>query len=134
MTKSTMSPRCRCTCCRISDRRERVQGGQRSALPASEISSKLKNLKCGIVSASESEVVQSTLKKANILHFFDSITSRLTIGPNKPHPYPYQVAMKKLKVSPSETLIFEDSPTGLQAANNSGAKRVIKVETFKSQN
>jgi len=90
---------------------------------------KSKSLKCGVVSASESEVVQSTLKRADILHFFDSVTPRLSNGPNKPHPYPYQMAMKKLKVLPSETLIFEDSPTGLKAAKSSGAV-VIKVENF----
>jgi beta-phosphoglucomutase-like phosphatase (HAD superfamily) len=91
---------------------------------------KSKALKIGLVSASESLLIQKTLIKANLIEFFDEITPRLNDGPNKPHPHPYQITMDKLKVKPSETLIFEDSPTGLEAAYASQAKKVILVENF----
>jgi HAD superfamily hydrolase (TIGR01509 family) len=38
----------------------------------------------------------------------------------KPDPLPYQVALERLGVQPDEALVFEDSPSGLQAAIAAG--------------
>lgn len=40
---------------------------------------------------------------------------------SKPDPLPYQEAMRRLGVTPSASLAFEDSPAGLRAARASGA-------------
>ena len=39
----------------------------------------------------------------------------------KPHPEPYLEGMRRLDVFSNKTLIFEDSPTGLQSAIKSNA-------------
>lgn len=39
----------------------------------------------------------------------------------KPDPLPYREAMRRLGVTPSQSLAFEDSPAGLRAARDSGA-------------
>ncbi len=39
----------------------------------------------------------------------------------KPDPLPYQTAMRRLGVTPSRSIAFEDSPSGLRAARASGA-------------
>lgn len=39
----------------------------------------------------------------------------------KPHPDPYLAAMNGLGVAPDQTIVFEDSPSGLRAASASGA-------------
>ena len=85
--------------------------------------------KMALVSASEPEIVHSTVKKLGIQDFFSIIEARQEDIPTKPSPAPYQIAMKKLSLSKDETLIFEDSLTGLQSAHKSGA-HVIQITAF----
>ena len=83
---------------------------------------------CGLVSASEETIIHLILKKAQILDLFDIITPRLKNKPNKPDPFPYISTMTQLGASPKKTVIFEDSESGLKAANSSGAGKVVKVK------
>ena len=46
----------------------------------------------------------------------------------KPHPEPYLVALKKLKIRPSEALVVENAPNGIKSANGAGI-RCIAIET-----
>ncbi len=91
-----------------------------------------KTHKVGVVSASEQEVVEATLNELGILNDVDTIEFRRDQIPSKPSPLPYITAMHRIKSSPQETLIFEDSPTGLNAARKSGAT-VIQITCFSSQ-
>ncbi len=83
---------------------------------------------CGLVSASEEPIIYLILKKAKILDLFDIITPRLKDKPNKPDPFPYLLTMAQLGVSPKKTIIFEDSESGLKAANSSGVSKVIQIK------
>lgn len=93
------------------------------------IKSHHKNL--AVVSASENAIVHATLKAFNLLHHFDFWFGRGSTSKTKPHPDPYIEAMKKAGFKESETVIFEDSPTGLMAAKGSGAS-IIEVAPFSS--
>ncbi|WP_243028660.1 HAD family hydrolase [Thermus albus] len=42
------------------------------------------------------------------------------VGRGKPHPLPYQVALKRLGLLPTEALAFEDSPSGVRSAVGTG--------------
>ena len=48
---------------------------------------------------------------------------------NKPSPSPYLFAMSKMGIIPQETLIVEDSDTGIESATKSGAN-VLKLRAF----
>ncbi|MDF0708000.1 HAD family hydrolase [Flagellimonas okinawensis] len=48
---------------------------------------------------------------------------------SKPHPEIFLKAMEVLKIDASETLIFEDSTSGILAAENSKAKKIIIVNS-----
>ena len=48
---------------------------------------------------------------------------------SKPHPGIFQKAMKILNIKPHETLIFEDSISGIKAAENSNARMIIAVNS-----
>jgi dTDP-glucose pyrophosphorylase len=61
------------------------------------------------------------LHRLDIIQFMDLILSNEDVSVSKPHPEIYWKAMSIFNVLPEETLIFEDSPTGLLAANRSGA-------------
>lgn len=48
---------------------------------------------------------------------------------SKPAPDYYLLAAKKIGVDPKNAVIFEDSHSGLAAAKNAGAKKIIALET-----
>jgi len=90
---------------------------------------KKENKQLAVVSASEDIVVRETLKCFEIHSYMDLQMGRHQTELTKPHPEPYLEGMRRLKTSPDKTLIFEDSPTGLQSALASGAK-VIRITGF----
>lgn len=85
--------------------------------------------KCAVVSASEDIIVTETLIAFGIHTYMDLQMGRNQTKLTKPHPDPYVEGMKRLSVHSHETLIFEDSPTGLKSAKLSQAQ-VIRVTAF----
>jgi len=83
-----------------------------------------------LVSASEKIIVEATLKKARLNHHFTLTLGREDTFCGKPGPAPYLLAMRILGVDQQKVLIFEDSPTGLTAAQLSGAQLIIRIATF----
>ncbi|NLM67741.1 MAG: HAD family hydrolase, partial [Enterococcus sp.] len=64
----------------------------------------------------------------DITHDFDTILTGEEVDSAKPDPEIYLTLMRKFDVKPNETLIFEDSEPGLEAARASDAC-YIKVNT-----
>jgi HAD superfamily hydrolase (TIGR01509 family) len=94
---------------------------------------KSNNKNIGVVSASEDIIVTETLKCFDIAPLIPFQMGRSQTEKTKPHPDPYLEAMKRLNTSPHETLIFEDSPTGLKAASDSKAQ-VVRITGFAHDN
>lgn len=94
---------------------------------------KQNNIKIGVVSASEDIIVTETLKCFEISPLIPLQMGRGQTIKTKPHPDPYLEAMKRFNSSPHETLIFEDSPTGLKAASDSKAQ-VVRITGFAHDN
>lgn len=76
------------------------------------------------------KTVHLVLKKLGISDFFDIKLSNESVKFAKPHPEIYWKAMSYFGATPEDTLIVEDSPTGLTAAYKSGAK-VLRVKNPK---
>ncbi len=93
----------------------------------------IRGLKVGLVSASERLTMNSYLFQAKLNDFFQVTISRDDCVRSKPDPMPYIQAMRKLGVRPNETLILEDSPTGLKAARATGA-HMIQARWFGMSN
>jgi HAD superfamily hydrolase (TIGR01509 family) len=72
------------------------------------------------------KTVLTVLSKLGIIEYFDLIISNEDVTNSKPHPEMYWKAMSKMTVLPEETLIVEDSPYGLLAANRAKAQ-VLRV-------
>ena len=85
--------------------------------------------KCAVVSASEDIIVLETLACFGIDTFLDLQMGRNQTVLTKPHPEPYLEGMRRLGVSFSETVIFEDSPTGLKSASLTKAE-VVRITAF----
>lgn len=66
-------------------------------------------------------------KRQEDRRLFDAIVSCDDVSASKPDPAIYLECFKRLGVSASEALIFEDSVHGLEAARRSGAKAVAML-------
>ena len=86
-----------------------------------------------VISASEDIIVSETLKCFEIDSYIDLQMGRHQTILTKPHPEPYLEGMRRLKTTHTKTLIFEDSPTGLESAVASGAN-VIRITSFAHSN
>lgn len=86
--------------------------------------------KLACCSNSINKTVNTILSNLGIAHYFDVILSNDDVSKCKPYPYIYWKAMMMCDVLPEETLIVEDSPTGLLAASRSNAK-ILRVNNSK---
>jgi HAD superfamily hydrolase (TIGR01509 family) len=73
------------------------------------------------------EFVQPALQDADILKYFESITTACDVTHRKPHPEIITVTVQKLQSDPLKTLVFEDQLIGIEAARAAGA-RVVAVD------
>ncbi|MGX1929853.1 YjjG family noncanonical pyrimidine nucleotidase [Flagellimonas sp. 2504JD4-2] len=55
------------------------------------------------------EIQEKKLKGSNIHHYFDQIINSETAGVKKPHPYIFELALDKARVSPRKALMIGDS-------------------------
>jgi HAD superfamily hydrolase (TIGR01509 family) len=92
--------------------------------------SKLKKqgFKVGVVTNSIRQTTEFMLTYAGLFELLDVVITNQDVDKPKPNPDGYQLAMQKLDVLPSETLIVEDSPYGVAAGKASGAK-VVQVNS-----
>lgn len=72
----------------------------------------------------------SILSKLKILEYFDLVLTNEDVKNCKPHPEIYWNCMSFFGILPNETLIIEDSPCGLLAANRSNSN-VLRVKNSK---
>lgn len=88
--------------------------------------------KAWIVSTGQIENISNVMRHLGIEGMVDGIISSRDVTEPKPSPEAFLKAMEREGAAPAETLIFEDSPVGLAAAEASGAS-YVKVE-LKIQN
>lgn len=103
--------------------------------PLIETLSALKKQTEYLVLASNSvrDTVDLIATKLGIKELFDLLLSNEDVNSQKPHPEIYWRAMMFANAYPSDTIIFEDSVVGLQAAVTSGAS-VIRVRNRQEVN
>ena len=77
---------------------------------------KHKNIRIALASSSYSTIINRVLKKVNIAHYFEIISSGENERYNKPHPGIYLNTLNKLGVLPCECMVFEDSINRIIAA------------------
>ncbi|WP_438971603.1 hexitol phosphatase HxpB [Methylophaga sp.] len=83
-----------------------------------------KKLKIGLATNSPAKLISVVLNKLGIAHYFDAISSSEDELKAKPHPGVYLSTAKKLNVDPSKCLVFEDSVSGIIAANEASMKTI----------
>jgi HAD superfamily hydrolase (TIGR01509 family) len=78
----------------------------------------------GVCTNSIRRTALTALSKTNLIKYCSIILSNEDVKNSKPHPEIYWKAMSMLGVLPEETLIVEDSPPGLLAAQRSRANYI----------
>lgn len=117
----------------IEDKKQRYTRGFIESLPIDlekvRLHKQLKslNLKIACVTNSIRSSAETMLTKTGQMTFMDLLISNEDVSLPKPSSEGYVKAMFILGVHPYETLIVEDSPKGIQAARDSGA-RVLEVK------
>lgn len=73
-----------------------------------------------IILGSASKNARPILEKVNILHYFDDIVDGNDVTNAKPDPEVFLIGAKKANQSTENSIVFEDSVAGIQAANIAG--------------
>ena len=81
----------------------------------------------GVCSNSIRRTVLTALSKSGLIEYCSVILSNEDVKNSKPHPEIYWKAMSMMGVLPEETVIIEDSPPGLLAAERSRAHYIRVV-------
>jgi HAD superfamily hydrolase (TIGR01509 family) len=78
-----------------------------------------------VASGGHRELVVATLDVLGISSLFDTVVCAEDYERGKPHPDPFLLAAKRLGVAPETCVVFEDSPTGIEAAKAAGMSWVF---------
>jgi len=82
-----------------------------------------------LVTTGSARNAEEILRVFDCYDLFDLIITSSDVTKNKPDPEGYLMAMNNFRISPENTVIFEDSKTGIAAAEASGAK-VFLIDRF----
>ena len=87
------------------------------------------NIPMGVGSAAPPVNVDFVMNGLDLWHYFDSVKHSDDVVNGKPDPEVYQKLMEEMGVSPDEALVFEDTPTGAEAARRAGCKIIVITTT-----
>ena len=73
-----------------------------------------------VVSSTPEPLIRICLERLGLMPFFSFILSCETVGKGKEEPDAYFAAATRLGAAPSDTAVYEDSPTALMTAKRAG--------------
>jgi HAD superfamily hydrolase (TIGR01509 family) len=73
--------------------------------------------------------IDFVLDNLNVRHYFKAIVSADDVVFSKPNPETFLKAAQLLNVDPTDCLVFEDVPKGVEAAQNAGMKAIVLTTT-----
>jgi HAD superfamily hydrolase (TIGR01509 family) len=77
-----------------------------------------------VVSGSTRDSVTASLETLKILDRFDTLVCAGDYAKSKPDPEPFLIAAERLRIAPTDCLVFEDTDMGIQAATAAGMASV----------
>lgn len=90
------------------------------------------DLKIAVATMSYSDEAERVLRALGLSEIVETVIGVNHVQNPKPAPDAFLHAMERLRVTPAETLIIEDSPTGAAAAAASGARWLCVATSFSS--
>jgi beta-phosphoglucomutase len=79
-----------------------------------------------VVSGASKQEVDSLLEK-NGLNNFDAIITGEDLKGGKPDPEPFQKGLERLNLKPSQAIIVENSPLGIESALRAGVRFIVTL-------
>lgn len=95
-------------------------GEPKKGLLALLAENKQRQLKMAVATNSPQLLLDTTLKRLQIRHYFQALCHLELVKQGKPDPEIYLLAAHKLGVKPEQCLVFEDSFAGVSAAKAAG--------------
>ena len=86
---------------------------------------KEKDISIALASSSKRETIDKYLEMESMPELFDVIIAGDEVEVGKPNPEIFLKACQKLKISPGEAIVFEDSLAGIEAANLGGMTSIL---------
>ncbi len=83
-------------------------------------------LALGLVTGTSSGEIRRMLPR-RVLAAFRAIVTGDQVRLGKPHPEPYRVAFRRLRVSAARALVIENAPYGIRAARRAGAGLIVAL-------
>ena len=81
---------------------------------------KARGVRTGVASSNHLDLIEATLIRHGLRDYFDVITTCDDVSAGKPDPAVYLKTAEKLGLMPSECLVFEDIPLGIEAGKRAG--------------
>jgi len=82
-------------------------------------------IRAALATSSRRETTDLFLDTLKLREYFNSITTSDDVTKAKPDPEIYLKAAKNLRVKPADSVVFEDSYSGIEAAKRAGMKVVL---------
>ena len=107
---------------RLHDEKSKIFNSIRRSEPFEGVREMIDDIGCAkaVVSGSGRKDVETILEEAFGKDRFDVIITADDIEKGKPDPYAFQEALRRMKVSPKDTVVVENAPLGVRAANSAG--------------
>ncbi len=83
-----------------------------------------------IVSSSRKDEIDSYLEALKISSYFEGMVTVEEVLKVKPDPEPYIKALQKFSIKKEESIVIEDTESGLIAAKNAGIKCIIVPNSY----
>lgn len=77
-------------------------------------------IRTGVVSSTRAQLILTALNRLHLVSQFDVVVCGDMVTRRKPDPEPYLRAAQLLELAPSDCLVIEDSPAGIQAGKAAG--------------
>lgn len=77
-------------------------------------------IKAGISTSNGREMVDACLSSLGVTAYFDAVVTACEVAHGKPWPDIYLETAARLHVAPSDCLVFEDVPAGIEAGRAAG--------------
>ncbi len=88
------------------------------------------DFRLGIVSSSRKDEIDSYIEALKISSYFEGMVTVEDVLKVKPDPEPYIKALQKFFIKKEESIVIEDTESGLIAAKNAGIKCVIVPNSY----
>ncbi|HLZ11700.1 MAG TPA: HAD family hydrolase [Candidatus Acidoferrum sp.] len=81
----------------------------------------------GLVTSGDRDRVHRQLKSFSLWHTFSARVCAGDTAQRKPHPAPLQLALRRMRLDPQDTVYVGDTPEDLQMARRAGVRAAIAV-------